>query len=183
MGGGGMFQVHEAEGRKKPSKFNDEWLTPPAILSALGSPDAFDLDPCSPGTRPWPTAKDHISLPVSGLAQPWSGNVWLNPPYGAQINQWMKKMAWHGSGIALVFARTETEWFREYAFKAASGFLFIHGRLNFYHVSGERSKYNSGAPSVLISYDNKWPCPNRKRLQEALKVLNGTYLQNDTPTI
>ena len=32
----------------------DEWLTPPEIIQALGH---FDLDPCSPIDRPWPTAK------------------------------------------------------------------------------------------------------------------------------
>lgn len=31
----------------------DEWLTPPQLLKCLGP---FDLDPCSPVDRPWPTA-------------------------------------------------------------------------------------------------------------------------------
>jgi len=31
----------------------DEWLTPPDIIKALGP---FDLDPCAPIVRPWPTA-------------------------------------------------------------------------------------------------------------------------------
>lgn len=33
---------------------NDEWLTPPHVLKALGE---FDLDPCAPITRPWEIAK------------------------------------------------------------------------------------------------------------------------------
>lgn len=38
---------------------NDEWLTPPEILRALG---AFDLDPCAPVVRPWETAAQHFAL-------------------------------------------------------------------------------------------------------------------------
>ncbi|WP_280940170.1 hypothetical protein [Mesorhizobium sp. WSM1293] len=30
----------------------DVWLTPPAILAALGGAESFDLDPCAPLDRP-----------------------------------------------------------------------------------------------------------------------------------
>ena len=36
----------------------DEWLTPPEITTDLGP---FDLDPCSPIKRPWPTAENHYT--------------------------------------------------------------------------------------------------------------------------
>ena len=38
---------------------NDTWLTPPSIITSLGE---FDLDPCSPINRPWPTAKEHYTI-------------------------------------------------------------------------------------------------------------------------
>lgn len=53
---------------------NDEWLTPPEIVSALGP---FDLDPCSPVERPWPTAAQHFTVRDDGLAQAWHGRVLL----------------------------------------------------------------------------------------------------------
>lgn len=56
---------------------NDEWLTPPALLRALGQ---FDLDPCSPVVRPWDTAAQHYTVQDDGLSLPWAGRVWLNPP-------------------------------------------------------------------------------------------------------
>lgn len=59
----------------------DEWLTPPAIIDALGP---FDLDPASPIERPWPTAARHYTIEDDGLAQPWAGMVWCNPPYGRE---------------------------------------------------------------------------------------------------
>ncbi|WP_223160903.1 phage N-6-adenine-methyltransferase [Salinicola aestuarinus] len=86
----------------------DEWLTPPSILEALGS---FDLDPCSPVERPWDTASEHLTLHDDGLSAAWRGRVWLNPPYGRETGLWLEKLAEHGDGIALVFARTETEMF------------------------------------------------------------------------
>ena len=59
----------------------DVWLTPPNILEALGGADSFDLDPCAPLNRPWDMARNHYTIDDDGLARPWSGRVWLNPPY------------------------------------------------------------------------------------------------------
>ena len=87
---------------------NDEWLTPPHILQALGE---FDLDPCAPIVRPWETAKNHFTINDDGLKQKWFGRVWCNPPYGLEAAIWLNKLAEHGNGIALIFARTETKMF------------------------------------------------------------------------
>lgn len=54
---------------------NDEWLTPPEILVALGE---FDLDPCAPVVRPWPTAKHHFTVEDDGLNQSWYSLAELN---------------------------------------------------------------------------------------------------------
>ena len=81
----------------------DEWLTPPEIIKALGS---FELDPCSPINRPWDTAAKHYTIEDNGLSLPWHGRVWMNPPYGDATEMWMQRLAEHGNGIALIFART-----------------------------------------------------------------------------
>lgn len=127
----------------------DSWLTPPEILYQLGD---FDLDPCAaPSPRPWSTAKQHVETPEDGLQINWHGRVWLNPPYGRNIGAWLKRMAQHGSGIALTFARTETEaW--EWVWPFASGVLFIAGRLHFCLPDGTPAKGNAGGPSALIAY-------------------------------
>ena len=127
----------------------DEWLTPPEITTAL-SP--FDLDPCSPINRPWSTANKHYTIVDDGLVCPWEGRVWMNPPYGPETIKWLKKMADHGNGIALIFARTETEMFHEYVWNRANAVFFFRGRLFFYDVKGQRAKNNAGGPSVLIAY-------------------------------
>jgi DNA N-6-adenine-methyltransferase Dam len=128
----------------------DTWLTPPHVLKALGP---FDLDPCAaPSPRPWPTAARHIELPEDGLNARWEGRIWLNPPYGEATGLWVSKLAEHGRGIALIFARTETEFFQKSIFPAASGYLFLAGRLFFHFPDGKKAPANSGAPSVLVSF-------------------------------
>jgi len=128
---------------------NDEWLTPPEILASLGT---FDLDPCASKIRPWPTATKHYTVDDDGRFLPWEGRVWLNPPYGRDTGPWLKLLAEHWNGIALMFARTETEMFVNYVWDAATALLFLYGRLHFYYPTGIRAKANSGAPSVLIAY-------------------------------
>jgi hypothetical protein len=127
----------------------EEWLTPPEIIKDLG---VFDLDPCSPVNRPWDTAVDHYTVNDDGLSKKWFGFVWCNPPYGAQTGKWLKKLSEHGSGVALIFARTETKMFFDYVWNKAHALLFIKGRLYFHHVDGRRASSNAGAPSVLVGY-------------------------------
>jgi hypothetical protein len=128
---------------------HDEWLTPPGIIEALGP---FDLDPCAAVDQPWDTATTHFTIDDDGLAQPWHGFVWLNPPYGGRIGVWMRRLADHGDGLALVFARTETRWFVDQVWLCADAVAFIHGRIHFYDLRGQRSEANAGAPSCIIAY-------------------------------
>jgi len=128
---------------------NETWLTPPHVLHALGT---FDLDPCAaPSPRPWPTAIEHYELPVNGLEKSWVGRVWCNPPYGAEAAQWLDKLATHGNGIALVFARTETGMFFKQVWPRAHAIFFIKGRLAFCDRKGKPAQ-SAGAPSCLIAY-------------------------------
>lgn len=137
-------------GHQSANMITDVWLTPPEILQSLG---VFDLDPCAPLNRPWDTALNHYTILDNGLIKPWFGRVWLNPPYGREMEKWMQKMAQHQhGGISLIFARTETKAFHRHIFPVADSILFIENRLHFYTAEGMRAKFNSGAPSVLIAY-------------------------------
>lgn len=143
-GGRGGIGTHQSAAMK-----NDEWLTPPHVLQALGP---FDLDPCAPVVRPWPMAATHYTAADNGLTKPWTGRVWLNPPYGQETAKWMERMADHGNGVALIFARTETAIFFPWVWERATAWLFLKGRLHFHFVDGRRAAANSGAPSVLVAY-------------------------------
>jgi len=132
----------------------DVWLTPPEIIDALGP---FDLDPCAaPEPRPWPTARVHYSEADNGFMRPWEGFVWMNPPYGPQLGDWLGRLAGHpGGGIALTFARTETEAFHRHVWPVASGLYFLRGRLTFYRPDGTIGPGNGGAPSVLSGFGDE----------------------------
>jgi phage N-6-adenine-methyltransferase len=137
-------------GHHTASATEDDWLTPPEILRALGE---FDLDPCASERMPWRTAKVMLSWRQHGLSTRWpdGARVWLNPPY-SQIERWMGRMAGHGHGTAIVFARTETEWFFTTVWDAASAVLFLRGRPHFCRPDGTRAKGNSGGPVCLVAY-------------------------------
>lgn len=150
----------------------EEWLTPPHIISALGK---FDLDPCAPAKRPWPMAENHFTIHDNGLIRPWHGRVWCNPPYGDQTARWMQRMSEHGSGTALIFARTETATFFPWVWDTAHSFLFIKGRLRFYTTEGVEGG-SAGAPSMLISFSSY----DTERLKLALELgkIKGKWLLN-----
>jgi DNA N-6-adenine-methyltransferase (Dam) len=128
---------------------SDSWITPRWLVDRLGP---FDLDPCESDPQPWPCAR--TGYKEHGLLRPWFGVVWCNPPYGRALKNWLNRMALHNNGIALVFARTETDAFFSGAWPFASAMLFLRGRLTFAYPDGSlpRNNANSGGPSVLIGY-------------------------------
>jgi len=130
----------------------EEWLTPPELVAALGP---FDLDPCAQPKcrRVFDTAKIHYSREEhgDGLTLPWDGRVWLNPPYGRETFKWLKKLSEHKSGIALIFARTETKGFHAEIWDKAHSIFFFEGRLKFGRKDGT-FKDVANAPSCLVAY-------------------------------
>ncbi len=144
-----------------------EWLTPPELVKKLGE---FDLDPCSPVNPPFVHAPVNYTVENNGLTRDWFGRVYMNPPYGKDMNKWLDKLQKHGNGIALIFARTETKCFFENVWDKADALLFIKGRIRFYHVSGEQGG-TAGAPSVFIAYGKN----NALALKNS--GIEGKYLQ------
>jgi hypothetical protein len=137
-------------GYTEPVGRSIEWYTPPEVFDWLGL--EFDLDPASPpGGLPWIPAARHYTQEDDGLSQPWEGRVWLNPPYGPHIGQWMMKMVQHMNGIALVPARTETNWWHD-TVVGASSLILLRKRLTFVTEEGVRGESNAGHGTALIAY-------------------------------
>ena len=97
--------------------------------------------------------------------RPWEGNkIWLNPPYGRNVGEWVKR-AWVESRMVpnrhvcvLIFARTDTKWWHEWAMRAGLIEL-IEGRLTF-HRHGIRGDA-APAPSALLHFGNHFsPFPH-----------------------
>lgn len=130
------------------------WLTPKWVIESLGH---FDLDPCCPPNMPWRTADVMLTPKEDGLKQPWSGRVWLNPPYGREAKPFIEKMVEHaknGGGISLLFARTETKLWQQIIAPNMFSVLFLNGRMSFCRADGSLSG-SSTAPSALISFSAK----------------------------
>ena len=126
------------------------WHTPQYILErAIDVLGAIDLDPCS-NTKyaPETPARVHYTLEENGLAYPWQGRVWMNPPYGREIIKWIDKLCAEyenggvTAGIALLPARTDTQWFRRLT---RYPICLIHGRL---HFTGHKS--SAPFPSAVV---------------------------------
>jgi hypothetical protein len=142
-----------------------EWYTPPELFAALGL--EFDLDPCAPPlpAASWIPARTRFSLSgetvlsgprqqivQDGLAAPWRGRVWLNPPYATRTAAWIGRLVQHGDGIATTFVRTDTLWW-QWAAAAADAVCFVYGRVEF--VPGDlrfRRRSRSGAASCLLAF-------------------------------
>lgn len=127
---------------------SNTWLTPLELVRALGD---FDLDPCG-FPEHW-TASAMILPPEDGLKKEWYGRVWLNPPYGKEVVQWLDKLHHHGNGIALVFARTDTTWFQKHM-GLCSSVLLIAGRISFLNEK-KQTGHNAGTGSALFAYGRK----------------------------
>lgn len=131
---------------------SDDWYTPKYIFDALGC--TFDLDVAAPmdGPRHVP-AKDYLWR--LGLAAPWSGFVWMNPPFGGRngISPWLDAFFDHGDGIALVPDRTSAPWFQKYA-RQASALLFVSPKIKFEKPDGSVGR-SPGCGTVLMAAGSK----------------------------
>jgi hypothetical protein len=127
----------------------NDWLTPQWVLDAIGP---FDLDPCASEAFPSRVAPRFYTWRDNGLAQDWGDAFcFVNPPYSNHVGKWLTKLAEHGNGIALVFARTETKAMNANLARATS-ILFPEGRFTFLRASGGRTPGNAGSPSLLAAY-------------------------------
>ena len=86
----------------------NDFYTPASLFLALDL--TFDLDVCAPpGGVPWIPAARHLTLEDDGLAQPWAGRVWMNPPFSRPA-PWVERFIAHGNGVALL-PQAKSRWF------------------------------------------------------------------------
>lgn len=132
------------------SSESPEWYTPSEIVALtcelLGE---IDLDPCSNShDAPAVPARVRYTKEDNGLAHPWRGKTYLNPPYGSEIPLWVSKLIQSyeagevKEAIALLPGRIDTVWFQPlYAYLICH----IQGRLQF-----ANSPYHAPFPCVIV---------------------------------
>lgn len=129
-----------------------EWHTPDYIVKWCQdkffiSGHIFSLDVAS--TNENKKAPSNYTKQQNGLIRPWFGHVWLNPPYGREISQWIrrtiKSLSDCNSITLLLPARTDTRWFFDLVQNNYEKHIyFLKGRIKF---SGKGS---APFPSVIV---------------------------------
>ena len=134
------------------SSVGQSWETPSWLLTVLYRVFRFDLDPCSPRKKGLVKAKIRFTADDDGLSFSWHGTVFVNPPYGRTIGNWIAKARSkfdEGNAkriVLLIPARTDTSYWHEHIEDQAKVW-FLRGRLKF--SDGNQS---APFPSALVFY-------------------------------
>lgn len=118
----------------------EHWLTPGwfirLVLRVLGR---IDQDPAT-NRGSLVVANDHYYAGErNGLLAQWCGKTYVNPPYGTEIELWIRRMIQYAGDmritelLALLPARIDTEWGQR-ALASADAWCAWFGRITFWRV-------------------------------------------------
>lgn len=115
-----------------------DWATPQAFYDKLDKEFHFTIDVCA---SVWNAKHSRFWGPVQdALTRTWLGErCFMNPPYGREIKQWVKKAfdeAQLGAlVVALIPSRTDTSYWHDYI-EGKQEVRFIRGRIKFETENG-----------------------------------------------
>jgi phage N-6-adenine-methyltransferase len=109
-----------------------DWATPAWLFEELDAEFVFTLDPCASSGNA--KCERYFTVADDGLAQDWGDEtVFMNPPYGRGIADWMRKARSAADAgatvVCLVPARVDSIWWNETTHRSECRFRF--GRVNF----------------------------------------------------
>jgi len=146
------------------SSVSNEWETPENLYRSLNERFKFTLDPCC--THESAKCEKHYTMIENGLAQDWSQDVvFMNPPYGREISQWIQKAYLESrkgaTVVCLIPARTDTSYWHNYIFGKAK-IEFLKGRIRFqnrllpsWKADGSHKVSGAPFPSAVVIYEQK----------------------------
>jgi phage N-6-adenine-methyltransferase len=135
------------------SSRSDEWGTPAGLFLELDREFRFTLDPCA--TRENAKCRRFFTKADDGLCQDWAGErVFVNPPYGRHIGDWLAKAHSEASRgalvVCLVHVRTDTRWWHQHVQGKCDEIRFVKGRLKFERPGC--ASCSSPFPSAILIY-------------------------------
>jgi hypothetical protein len=140
-----------------------DWLTPPRVIRAVMGYFGTDipLDPASSEDNPTGATRWYWPPEYDGLAEPWDADgVFVNPPYGKVISDWLHKIAlesFRGGPILALLPVNRTEQpYMQAALSAGNAVCWVRKRLAFYKPTGE--KVNGNMHASLLLGVNVGPC-------------------------
>jgi len=167
---------------------HSEWPTPQDFFDAVDREFGFTLDVAASAENA--KCDRFYTAEQNGLALPWEGVVWCNPPYGREIGAWIAKGFQSAQAGALVVmllpVRTSPAYFHDYCLKGE--IRWIRGRLSF--GNGEVC-HNAPFDSMLVifrppvSIDQATNTTGREQNEQAPQVnapLAKTENSGDLPT-
>lgn len=128
------------------SSASDEHYTPSGYIelarSVMGS---IDIDPASSETaQAWVKADTFYTIHDNGLDKAWTGNLWLNPPYGKHISLWTEKVVQKfdqgniKQAVLLVRPASASSWYMDLSKRFAK--CETYRRICFINAKGEAQK-------------------------------------------
>mgnify|MGYP003153967427 CR=1 FL=1 len=142
------------------SSKTSDWGTPEDFFRKLNNRfGPFTLDAAANDSNY--KVENYITEADDAFSQDWSGNtVFLNPPYGRGLKNWICKAYEEGRKdntvvVMLIPARTDTNYWHNYVMKAQE-IYFVHGRLKF----GDSSNSTPFPSAVIVFYKiPTWAAP------------------------
>lgn len=137
------------------SSDSGEWTTPKELFAEIDKEFHFTLDAAA--SKGNALCKRYWTKEDDALAKDWGGRqvIWCNPPYGRGLDKWLA-CGYRGSQpysagrsviVFLLPARTDTQWFYEYATQPRAEVRFLKGRLKF-----GGSENSAPFPSMLLIF-------------------------------
>ena len=129
---------------------SDDWASPREMVETWSKTHGpFTFDPCASETNA--TAPEYLTEQDNGLMHQWKGKIWFNPPYGRGLIHWMIKANLElDSGrvesiVAILPARTDTQWFHNEVLARGHEVHFIKGRVKY-----GNGKKPAPFPSIIV---------------------------------
>ena len=133
----------------------EEWATPWALYNALDEEFHFELDAAAADANH--KCDRYLTKEMDAFTQCWAAiadSIFLNPPYGKTIGEWLRKAYYESREgavvVALVMARTDCAWWWTWALRAGE-LRFIRGRVHF--ISDDGRNNSAPASSALLIFD------------------------------
>jgi len=152
------------------------WQTPKLLFKKLNDLFNFDCDVCSEEENA--LCDTYFTESNSCLDNDWYNMNFMNPPYGRQISEFVKR-AYNQciendcTTVALLPARTDTKYFHKYIYNKAT-IVFIKGRLKF--EGGEKLAAAPFPSMIVIWYGTNNKLNKFISYDKLEKILNGKNL-------
>ena len=127
----------------------DNWSTPDRLFEQIHDEFQFNLDVCA---SVWNhKCVNYYTEMDNSLTLDWPGVFWMNPPYsqcGAWIEKAFSEVEKGSTGVCLIPARVETNWFHDYCLPHE--IRFVKGRIHFEDEDGKSGRPRFGCVLVIM---------------------------------